>query len=96
MIFINNKYTPVYYKIIENAKFRNLKTRKETTYYVEPNLEVINVGHGMCSGAFTYDAADEQYEIEFTYMDSSGNLTPWTGQRIKFNKPTAENSVKDH
>jgi hypothetical protein len=29
MIFINNKYTPVYYKIIENAKFRNLKTRKE-------------------------------------------------------------------
>ena len=29
MIFINNKYTSTYYKIIENAKSRNLKTRKE-------------------------------------------------------------------
>jgi hypothetical protein len=39
---------------------------------------------------------DENYEIEFSYMDSSGNLTPWTGERIQFTKPTAENSVKDH
>jgi hypothetical protein len=29
MIFINNKYTSIYYKIIENAKSRNLLTRKE-------------------------------------------------------------------
>jgi hypothetical protein len=28
-------------------------------------------------------------------MDSSGNLTPWAGERIKFTKPTPENSVKD-
>lgn len=81
--------------IIIKTTVKNLKTRKETTYYVEPNQKVINVGHGMCSGAFTYVDDDEHYEIEFTYMDSSGNLTPWAGERIKFTKPTAENSDKD-
>lgn len=29
MIFINNKYTQIYYKIIEKAKARNLTTKKE-------------------------------------------------------------------
>ena len=81
-------------EIIIKTTVKNLKTRKETTYYVEPNQEVINVGHGMCSGAFTYDAADENYEIEFSYMDSSGNLTPWSGERIKFTKPTKENATE--
>jgi hypothetical protein len=82
-------------EIIIKTTVKNLKTRKETTYYIEPNQEVINVGHGMCSGAFAYVEDDEHYEIEFAYMDSSGNLTPWTGERIKFTKPTPENSVKD-
>jgi hypothetical protein len=82
-------------EIIIKTTVKNLKTRKETTYYIEPDQEVINVGYGMCSGAFTYVVDDEHYEIEFAYMDSSGNLTPWAGERIKFTKPTPENSVKD-
>lgn len=31
MIFINNKYTSIYYKLIEKAKSRNLTTKKEAT-----------------------------------------------------------------
>mgnify|MGYP003339642708 CR=1 FL=1 len=29
MVFINNKYTSIYYKIIDNAIYRNFKTKKE-------------------------------------------------------------------
>jgi hypothetical protein len=51
-------------EIIIKTTVKNLKTMKETTYYIEPDQEVINVGYGMCSGAFTYVEDDEHYEIE--------------------------------
>ena len=73
--------------IIIKTTVKNLKTKKETTYYIEPDGEKIKIGHGMCSGAFNFEDGNN-YEVEFSFMDASGNLTGWTGDRIKFTKPT--------
>jgi hypothetical protein len=64
-----------------------VKTGKETSYYIVPDSDKIYVGHGMCSGAFVFDEGNN-YELEFTFMDASGNFTSWTGERIKFTKPS--------
>lgn len=73
------------------ATVKNLKTGKENSYYLEPNQGTLKIGHGMCSGAFIFDEGDD-YEIEFSIMDASGNFTAWTGDRIKFTKPTDTNT----
>lgn len=76
------------------ATVKSLKSGNETSYYVEPVKGNLNIGHGMCSGAFNFDEGDD-YEIEFSIMDESGNMTAWTGDRIKFTKPTYKNSNND-
>lgn len=67
---------------------KNLNTGRETTFYIEPDGDKIKVGHGMCSGAFNFDDGNE-YEVEFSFMDASGNLTA-PGKRIRFTRPTVE------
>lgn len=80
--------------IIVKTTIKDLNTGKETTYYIEPDGDKIKVGHGMCSGAFNFKD-NTNYEIEFSFMDSSGNLTAWAGERIKFTKPTKVTDYKD-
>ena len=72
--------------IIVKTTVKNLKTGKETTYYIMPKGYTIEIGHGMCSGAFNFDKGNN-YEVEFSFMDSCGNITNWSGERIKFTKP---------
>lgn len=79
--------------IIVKTTVKNLKTGKETTYYIKPDRDKIKVGHEMCSGAFDFDG--DFYEVEFSYMDASGNITVWTGERIKFTKPLKETDHND-
>ncbi len=76
-------------EVIIKTTVKNLTSRIETTYYIVPRNNQIEVGHGMCSGAFTYDD-NNNYEVEFSFMDASGNTTTWTGDRIKFTKPKDE------
>lgn len=71
------------------ATIKNLKSGKETKYYISPNDGRIEIGHGMCSGAFTFDDS-EYYEVEFSFMDASGNMTKLEETRIEFTKPTKE------
>lgn len=73
-------------ELMVKTTVKNIKTGKETTYYIQPDGDKIKVGHGMCSGAFDFEEG-KNYEIEFLFMDSSGNLTNWIGERIKFTKP---------
>jgi hypothetical protein len=80
--------------IIIKTTVKNLETGKETTYYIEPDGDKIKVGHGMCSGAFDFDDSNN-YEVDFSFMDASGNLTIWTGERIKFTKPTKTTNYDD-
>ena len=81
--------------IIVKTTVKDLKTGKETTYYIEPDGDKIKVGHGMCSGAFDFEENSNNYEVEFSFMDASGNLTAWTGERIKFTKPTKATNHND-
>jgi hypothetical protein len=81
-------------EIIIMTTLKNLNTKKEVSYFIEPQIDKIKVGHGMCSGAFDFEGSDN-YEVEFSFMDSSGNITPWTGERIKFSKPTKETNSED-
>lgn len=80
--------------IIIKTTLKNLMTGKETTYFIEPNKDKIKIGHGMCSGAFDFDES-ENYEIEFSFMDASGNVTNWTDKRIQFTKPNKETNYSD-
>lgn len=73
-------------EILIKTVVKNLSNGVETTYYLEPDSNSIAVGHGMCSGAFTFDNSDD-FEVEFSLMDASGNITKWTGDRHKFKRP---------
>ena len=74
-------------EILIKTVVKNLSTGIETTYYLKPDSNSVAVGHGMCSGAFTFDNSDD-FEVEFSLFDASGNITTWTGDRIKFKRPT--------
>lgn len=76
-------------EIIVKTTVKNLGSGKETTYYITPDSNKILVGRDMCSGAFDFDNSLE-YEVEFSFMDAVGNVTPWSGERIRFTKPTKE------
>lgn len=80
--------------ILVKTTVKNLKTGKETTCYIKPEGNKIKVGHGMCSGAFDFDGSPA-YEVEFSFMDAAGNLTAWTGEPIKFTKPTQQTNHED-
>ncbi|WP_343632563.1 hypothetical protein [Fluviicola sp.] len=63
---------------------KNRKTGTETIYYIG-GKEGLSIGHGMCSGAFTFDDSLE-YEAKFQLMDASGNISEETDW-IAFTKP---------
>src|SRR5690554_436969 len=57
----------------------NIETNQSTTYYLtlEENGK-LNVGHGMCSGAFRFNK-ENNYKIRFSLIDLSGNSdNKWT------------------
>lgn len=82
-------------EVIIKTTVKNQKTGKKTTYYIQPDGDKIKVGHGMCSGAFDFEEKSDNYEVEFSFMDASGNLTAWAGETLKFSKPTKETNYDD-
>lgn len=81
-------------ELIVKTTVKNIKSGKETAYYVEPEGDKLKIGHDMCAGAFDFDDSN-RYEVEFSFMDASGNITTWTGERIKFTKPGKVSSYRD-
>lgn len=81
--------------IIVQTTVKDLKTKQETTYYIQPVGDKIKVGHGMCSGAFDFEDGSQNFEVAFAFIDASGNLTPWTGEPIKFTKPKVQTSDEE-
>lgn len=62
-----------------------LKTNKRTTFYIREWKNTLNVGHGMCAGAFTFNNKGK-YKVRFTPMNTDGKslkTTKW----ITFNSP---------
>ncbi len=50
----------------------DLKNNKSTFYYLTSREEKIDIGHGMCSGAFSI-RKDGEYKVRFDLLDASGN-----------------------
>jgi len=50
----------------------DLKTEKSTIYYLTSKDGKLDIGHGMCSGAFSLRKKGK-YKVRFDLMDASGN-----------------------
>jgi hypothetical protein len=79
--------------LIVKTTLKDLISKKKTTFYINPIGNELMVGHGMCAGEFNLEQG-YNYEIEFSFMDSSGNLTNWKGKKISFTRPKVKGSGK--
>lgn len=77
----NDSSTLIYAKVFNKT---NNTTRD---YYLKPYKKSINIGHGMCSGAFTFEE-NSQYEVQFGLMDASGHESTQLTNSIAFTSPT--------
>jgi hypothetical protein len=68
------------------ATVTNLTTSTTTTFFLDLYENTISVGHGMCSGGFDLEKGKE-FEVSFDLFDSSGNITKWAGEKIRFTPP---------
>ena len=63
----------------------DMQSKKKTTYYIRSSKGKLYVGHGMCSGAFTF-SADGAYRVRFTPIHDDGGFLS-TSESITFESP---------
>lgn len=71
----NKSESEIWYK----TEVVDLSTNDKKVYYINEWNSKLNVGHGMCSGAFTYNNKDK-YKVRFTPMNIDGKslkTTDW-------------------
>ena len=73
-------------ELFVRASVKNKTTGLTTTYILEIENALVKVGHGMCSGAFHFDNANN-FDVTFQLFDQSGNKSNLTNS-ISFTKPT--------
>lgn len=76
-------------ELLVKTTVKNIQTGKETTYLIIPRKNQLQVGHGMCAGAFDFDE-QLSYEVRFVFMDASGNIAKRKSDAILFSKPVKE------
>lgn len=72
----NKSESEIWYK----TEVVDLSTNKTNIFYIKEWNGKLNVGHGMCSGAFTYKNKGK-YKVRFTPMNTDGKslkTTDWT------------------
>ena len=77
----NSSGGEIWYK----TEVTNLSNNRTNTYYIKDFDGKLNVGHGMCAGAFAFDR-NSKYKVRFTPMNIDGkaiNTTDW----IEFENP---------
>lgn len=75
------------------ATLTNKKNGNATSYYLKPNeFGILEIGHGMCSGAFTFYPGEE-YTIRFDLVDSQGNITGWQGKPVEFSWQESDEKI---
>lgn len=67
----------------------DLESLETTEYYIPYAVDLIPVGHGMCSGEFNIEV-EKRYSITFRLMDASGKVSSRTSNPIYFNGPTLD------
>lgn len=60
--------------VVVYAKVKNLNSNSIHDYYITPSGCSLRLGHGMCSGEFSF-RENEEYEVTFSLMDASGNTS---------------------
>ncbi|OYQ46067.1 hypothetical protein [Flavobacterium aurantiibacter] len=73
-------------ELLVKATVKDKTTGKTSSFYLEPEKNVITIGRNMCSGAFTFDDS-ANYEVTFTFLNSSGKACEWSGKPIAFTGP---------
>jgi len=64
----------------------DLKTNEKRIYFLQHSGSLLNIGHGMCAGAFNFKN-DRKYKARFDIVDASGNtLNKWTDW-VQFESP---------
>jgi hypothetical protein len=76
--------------ILVKTQLIDLKSGEETTYILTlDDSNQLSVGHGMCSGAFSY-RNEGKYKIRFCLFDSNGNSYNIWSNWIIFDSPKPE------
>jgi hypothetical protein len=78
--------------VVVYTKVKNIKTNSIADYYINPDSSYLELGHGMCSGAFDFEDGQE-YEVTFLLMDASGNTSETETHPIKFISPTEKDQI---
>lgn len=73
-------------KVWIKTQVMDITTQKSYTYYLRSKGGKIKIGHGMCSGEFSF-MKKHQYKVRFSLQSISGKTRgPWT-QWISFKNP---------
>jgi hypothetical protein len=72
--------------LLVKVNLKDLQTGEIVSYYISSHAEAFSIGHGMCSGAFSFTQGHE-YEATLELMDLCGNKTPYTGAPLRFKAP---------
>ncbi len=74
-------------EIIIKTELVNLYNGESTTYFLTINdSNIVRVGHGMCSGAFTFER-NIKYKVRFSLIDICGNENEQWTSWINFDSP---------
>lgn len=73
-------------EILVKTTVRDKKKNKTATFYLVRKRDRVAVGHGICYGAFNIKRGGE-YEVEFSLIDASGNVSIETTSKIAFSVP---------
>ncbi len=72
-------------EILYKTEVVNLSNNRTNTFIIKEINGNLNVGHGMCAGAFTFDKTSK-YKVRFTPMNIDGN-TVETTEWFEFENP---------
>lgn len=68
------------------TELMDMKTNTKQIYYLEHSDGKLDIGHGMCAGAFNFEH-ERDYKVRFDLVDASGNtLNEWTDW-VQFKSP---------
>lgn len=82
--FKDNSPTLIYAKVFDK------KNKSSSAYFLTSDKQRISLGHGMCSGEFSFDK-ESSYEVQFGLMDASGNENFHFTELVGFMFPTEDN-----
>ena len=77
----NSSDSEIWYK----TEVINLTNNSTNVYFIKDQNGKLNVGHGMCAGAFEFDRTSK-YKVRFTPMNIDGNET-MTTEWFEFENP---------